>query len=1183
MDKRRALVLGVVYCFTALFARAADEKKQDGTDSFLKNSGFEEVTPVPGLPEDGGKHAGWVLKGGPHVPSEWALSSHFAGEVSMVSVGAPEGKRFVRLQAGPEREAHIHQACPGLKPGKYYLFSLKYRGGPITLKAYVYKDKNKAPHLLTIAEGEATERDARWHTLEGSYLSPKIGDVRIAIAVGTGCVADVDDLQIRMDTIESGPTDGRGLNVRDFGASGSDFETEAVTKAGSNVIVLEDLGDFQVGQYVSVSKCNIRYERALLYGPASPYRGGKPLGNAVEMRGYDGSQGSWFIYILEIESADPVTFRWSDALIQGYKWNATRVPVTWDWQTLSNGIEVKFNKRDLQPGHMIAFDARDQLVTKIEGIEGSKLVLRDKANRDVAGAVVRHSDSVPLQAAIDKAVRHKRNLYVPNGHYRLTSGLTVRDASIRIEGESGVNTVMDISEGRGAVFQLLRGEEVTIRNFRAIGHTGLAEKPGSFKTSSGYSYWCCALKSCQAVVIRGTERVLCENVHATRMSAEAFYCQGPRRMGMTESKGGHTVSLTFLRCSVIDCAANAFNNNDMSENTCVLYCRIDGAGWHAYEGPARFIKLIGNYVRNAGPFTIGDCTSRPEYLKELGCGQAIVANNVFEGCDGRNGGVHLGHGPRQVTIANNLFVNYNGSAITVSGHSARQDNRVSLPARNAVIKGNIIDLTYPGEKPKSRWGIKVSASDVTVADNQIYVRGDNTAAAHGIKLSEPARNIIVHDNLIRNCRHGIQTTRGASTIRKVIDSRTFLETGLPMVWWDAHCYRDWDLIWTSGVNKGKISRIDSYDPKTTAFTLAKDHDLSTGDHFEIIPAEDANWNIHNNTVTRCAQPVVLDSYGSASSVFRDNIITRSKAEEVLEAIALGGRFKILGNQVSGFDGKDCTALLLNADKAGRMYRDVICGNTFEKCAALVKESKQGLWDNALKSGNMFLDCGGAETADAGALPEQKIAAKLIAPPKKPEFAASRLKAEVKLDGDVSEWPWKDAAQVAVLRRGPAGDPVLSPRGCACAAHDDDSLYFAMRFELPKGAKLQTEGGFDRGDGVEVSFQNASPQHPTPIFLLWGSAGGAHEGSTAMGASVEQAEALRKATLYAAKRTPTGWSCEWRIPFSAMGLEADDVNTLFFNLGLQCTANGSWIAWAPTGGRVCDVANAGKLHLQRPGK
>ncbi|MCK9414586.1 MAG: hypothetical protein M0Q53_19945, partial [Prolixibacteraceae bacterium] len=46
------------------------------------------------------------------------------------------------------------------------------------------------------------------------------------------------------------------INVLDFGASGSEFETTAETVSESSVIVLKDIGDFQVGQQVTVSRCN---------------------------------------------------------------------------------------------------------------------------------------------------------------------------------------------------------------------------------------------------------------------------------------------------------------------------------------------------------------------------------------------------------------------------------------------------------------------------------------------------------------------------------------------------------------------------------------------------------------------------------------------------------------------------------------------------------------------------------------------------------------------------------------------------------------------------------------------------------------------------------------------------------------------------------------------------------------
>ena len=83
------------------------------------------------------------------------------------------------------------------------------------------------------------------------------------------------------------------LNARDFGASGSKFETTAATTDGSKQITVANVGDFQVGQGVMVSKCNIRYTPTQLWGTGEPYRNSKPLENSVEVRGYDGSAGSW--------------------------------------------------------------------------------------------------------------------------------------------------------------------------------------------------------------------------------------------------------------------------------------------------------------------------------------------------------------------------------------------------------------------------------------------------------------------------------------------------------------------------------------------------------------------------------------------------------------------------------------------------------------------------------------------------------------------------------------------------------------------------------------------------------------------------------------------------------------------------------------------------------------------------
>ena len=1169
----RHLMLGGAAIFVALAAGAAEEK------SLLTNGGFEKVTQVAGVAEGSGKHGSWMLKGGPHTPARWTPSHHFSGELSILSEGAPEGKQFLRIQAGAKREAHIVQPCPGVKSDSCYMVSIRYRGGPVRVKAYEYSGKGGGPYIETIAEGQAIAYDGGWRRIEHSYYPSGIAKVSIVAAVAAGCVAEIDDFRVWQVQPETSPDAGGWLNVRECGASGSALETVATTTAGSREITVKNVGDFKPGQGIMISKCHPHYTNCFLRGPRSYYRNAKPIAGVVELRGFDGSAGDWLVFILDIDGDQPLTFRWSDDLARS--WQANRVPITWDWQKLSGGLEVRFLKRDLELGHGITFSARTQLVTTVEKVDGNSLRLRDAPTKNVTNAVVRHCEAAALQATIDRAIRERRNVYFPNGYYRLERGLDVRNATIRIEGASGVNTVMDITDGEGAVFALSRGEEVTIRNFRMVGHGGCDNRAGTMTTGTGAPFWAMSLKRCRAVFIRSTERVLIENVHASQMANECFYSQASCRTGENTPKH-YTKSLTFLRCSVTDCGFNAFNNNDIGENTSVLYCRVQDIGSYAYEGPGKFVRCIGNYVRNAkGGFVIGNYEARSEHLHKLGCGQAVIRDNVLEGTFPGRAGVAVTRGARQVTIANNLFVNFNGTAI----RAADSQMHKGYPARNIIITGNIVDLTHNGEKPRRRTGIEVYSSDVTVANNQIYVRGSVDQRVSGIWIKDPAVNITVHDNLVRNCAYGIRTSRVRAKVEEVIDPVTFLQKGLPMGWRTSHLYRGWGLAWLTGDNVNGMSTLDSYDPESMRFKLTKAHDMKVGDLFEVFPAHSANWNIHDNTITGCAQPVVLDSYGSDTSLFKNNTVTRGEATGVKQAVVVSGRFRLIGNQVAGFDEEGCSPLLLNADKAGRAYRNVICGNYFEKCATAVRESKQGLWDGALRNGNVFLDCGNAEPANAGDSPEQGITAVLIAitPPKKPEFDAPRLKAETKLDGDVSEWPWEDTARVAVLRRGPAGDPVSSPRGYACAAHDDDNLYLAMRFELPKGAKLQAKGGFDRGDGIEVSFQNAAPKHTTPIFLLWGSVGGTHASSPAMGASADQVERLRKGTSYAARKTDTGWACEWRIPFSPMGLDADNVKTLFFNLGLQCTANGSWIAWTPTGGRVCDVANAGKLHLRRPGE
>lgn len=967
------------------------------------------------------------------------------------------------------------------------------------------------------------------------------------------------------------------INARDCGASGSQFSTNATTVAGSNQITVKDVGDLKVGQGVMVSRCNVRYEMKTLFGPRSKYAAQRALKDEVEMRGYDGSAGSWVVYLIDVSPGDAPSFRWSDDLCR--TWKGAKTPITGDWQPLAGGTEIKFNKQfDWSSGYTVTFSARDQLVATIEKIEGNVLTLKDAANRSASDAVVRHCDDAALQAAINRGIQEKRNVYVPPGCYRLAHGLTVANAAgITIEGVNGVDTVLDISEGDGASISLKGGTEVNLRNFRMIGHTGFADRDqaGVLPTVGGTAVWGFYLKPCYAFTVSGTERVLVENCHASKMSGECFYSGGPGRFGTRPEPKQYTKSLTYLRCSVTDSGRNAFNNNDHAENTSVLYCRIVDVGGCSWEGASRFVRFIGNYVRNAGTVAMGNIRSRNEAFEQLGAGQHIIADNVFEsnvpygGC-----AIRAAASATQVIIRNNLFVNFNSSAVELTSATGPLD----MPASNSIVTGNIFDMTNVSDRPARRHCVEVSASDVQISDNQMYVRGACDPLVTGIRLREPAMNLKVHDNLIRNCGTGLTTARASSRISEVIDGSTFVSTGggVPNERRQSHRYRGWNVVWVSGSKPVGQSVIEEFDPETTRFKLKQTYQMKVGDGFEVYPPYGANWTIHNNTITGCQTPIVLDSYGSETSELKGNIISRVDTTGVATAVVVGGRFDLTGNQLSGFDEPNSVALMIQPDRIGRKLGNLYRDNIFERCLVAVDESSKAAWETASKDGNQFISCGNELK---NATTQTKIAFDKVTAPARPTLHAPKLTKPVTVDGDVTEWPWKDAKRVAKLELGPVGEKTTSPQGQLLAAWKDNDLYIALRVSVPKGAKI-VPGLNWQGDGTEVAFRSGDPKNRTPIFMLWGTTDGTFNSASYGGASAEQVQLLEKKTAYAARVGNDEWTCELRIPLGDLGLKPATTRVLLFNLGVRSMAEDNWLAWAPTGAEIWRVDDAGELRMEK---
>ncbi len=812
------------------------------------------------------------------------------------------------------------------------------------------------------------------------------------------------------------------LNAADFGASGSEHETTASATAGSRQIAVADPGDFRPGQGVMLAGGHVGHTKPRIWSGGPPYENSKPLDGSVEVRGYDGGRGSRVVYLLDIAPSAKPAFRWTDDL--GRTWHEA-VPITHDWQPLGNGVEVKLNRRDWHKGYVVSFAAENRLVSVIEKIEGNVVTLREAPNRTSEKALLRHCDGRALNAAVAAAIRQKRNLRVPAGRYRLARRVMVRDpGGITIEGDNPADTILDISEGEGPCLVLSGGKSATVRNLSMVGFMGFdrRDQAGRIHTRGAEAIWGFFLDLCNGVTIGGTERVLVENCHASRMSGECFVsaCPGrgirptppsslvptlrvgthaPQRSalpGATQSvennrfprgawepggkigtvpdedyslvwkvnpHGGHTVSTTYLRCSVTDSARNAFNDTTCGpENTNVIQCRIVDTGGCTWEGASRFVRFVGNYVRNAGTVAIGNLgpANRDASFERLGAGQHVVAQNTFEGgvCYG-GCAVRAAAGATQVIVKNNIFVNYNSSGVELLS----QTGDYHFPSSNAAVLGNVFDMTCVGRKPVSRCAITVSTSETIVADNQIYVRGRCDPSVSGIRVREPALNVIVHDNLIRNCGEGFAAGRVASAVGRVIDRRTFIRSGnwrhiaLPLVRPDSHGYRGWRIVWLKDDRPDGASVIDSFDRQSRRFALREPRAMKAGDRFEVFPPGGANWNVHDNLVADCLRPVVLDCYGGPTTVFRDNQIVRGEASGVKRAVVVRGEWKLIGNQFFGFDEPNSAVLALYPDRLGNPPANLYRNNIFEQCGRIVRESRAGLWRAATTSGNLFLDCG----------------------------------------------------------------------------------------------------------------------------------------------------------------------------------------------------------------------------------
>lgn len=676
------------------------------------------------------------------------------------------------------------------------------------------------------------------------------------------------------------------LNARDFGASGSDFVSKALSCTNTNEIRLESIGDFKVGDEILIKGAFIHQTAKYLFekkdsSPINPrpWHHNRELESEIELRGYNGEHGGRAVYFIDFDPDEIGYLRWSVDF--GRSWNEHIPAPDGEYVSLEADVKIKINSLPERLfGATVVIVCSDMLIATVTAVKGNVLYISEKANR-TAECTVSHSDTAAIQRAINAAIKDSKSVFLPKGKYKITKSLIIDSpASFTFEGECAEETVIDNSLGNvgverpeGSCFIIRGGKEFNLKNLTMLGCLGFDNRDiaGCIKTKGGNSVWGFYFNKSNAICISSTERVYVENCHARMMSAECFYSRGDSRR-YTLVPEDYTKSIIYNRCSVVDCARNAFNNNDQAEGTTITNCRVERVGGCAWEGASRFVKIQGSYFRWCGPIAIGNVRRREENLEHLGTGQHIISDNYFEeGCAYSDSMIMIGSTATQVIVKGNVFVNFNSNAVKIFG----EGNTCDKPPENVIVSSNIIDLSAENGRGIPRIGISASAPFVTVSDNHIYTRYDSDKNTKGIVITGDLVRTVVHDNILASLDIGIESRRVTGSVGIVADNRSFYRKEKaygeyatpPLVRIRSHRYRGWRILW----DNGEYSVIEDFDPVSLRFTLSEPREIKSGDPFTLLPpVGKKNILIHHNLIDGCNEAIRLDPQTQDACIINDN-------------------------------------------------------------------------------------------------------------------------------------------------------------------------------------------------------------------------------------------------------------------------------------------------------------------------
>lgn len=183
-----------------------------------------------------------------------------------------------------------------------------------------------------------------------------------------------------------------------------------------------------------------------------------------------------------------------------------------------------------------------------------------------------------------------------------------------------------------------------------------------------------------------------------------------------------------------------------------------------------------------------------------------------------------------------------------------------------------------------------------------------------------------------------------------------------------------------------------------------------------------------------------------------------------------------------------------------------------------------------------------------------------------------------IDGNLAPDEWQHAQELALTRD--HRDKPAKPVSTAWVGYTDQALYLAIDSPISEGKSLQIDGDWGKADALEIALRPAGSAADAPILILHGYLHGRLGGATSGGMTGEEANQASRACQFKAQvQSPTRWTAEIAIPWSAIPGTQGRATPLQFNVTCRKVADNLWLMWRPTGRHSYGVGEEGKLLPQ----